>query len=46
MRTRAAGPRHHARLLLTERASTWRFEDWTVIDALYFSIVTLATVAA
>jgi voltage-gated potassium channel len=22
----------------------WRFEDWTIIQALYFSVVTLTTV--
>ena len=31
-------------LVLTGTLVYWRFEDWTVIEALYFSIVTLTTV--
>ena len=31
-------------LVLTGTLFYWRFEDWTVIEALYFCIVTLATV--
>ncbi len=31
-------------LVLTGTLFFWRFEDWTVIEALYFCIVTLTTV--
>jgi voltage-gated potassium channel len=31
-------------LVLTGSLFYWRFEDWTLIEALYFSIVTLTTV--
>ena len=31
-------------LLLTGTLFYWRFEDWTVIQALYFSVVTVTTV--
>jgi voltage-gated potassium channel len=31
-------------LVLTGTLFYWRFEDWTIIQALYFSIVTLTTV--
>ena len=31
-------------LLLTGTLFYWRFEDWTVVEALYFSVVTLTTV--
>jgi voltage-gated potassium channel len=31
-------------LVLTGTIFYWRFEDWTVIQALYFSVVTLTTV--
>ena len=31
-------------LVLTATLFYWRFEDWTVIEALYFSVVTLTTV--
>lgn len=31
-------------LVLTGTIFYWRFEDWTIIEALYFSIVTLTTV--
>jgi voltage-gated potassium channel len=31
-------------LLLTGTLFYWHFEDWTVIEALYFSVVTLTTV--
>ncbi len=31
-------------LVLTGTLFYWRFEDWTVIEALYFSVVTLTTV--
>jgi voltage-gated potassium channel Kch len=31
-------------LVLTGSLFYWRFEDWTYIEALYFSIVTLTTV--
>ncbi len=31
-------------LVLTGTIFYWRFEDWTIIEALYFCIVTLATV--
>ena len=31
-------------LVLTGTLVYWRFEDWTVIEALYFCIVTLTTV--
>jgi len=33
-----------AALVLTGTLFYWRFEDWTVIESLYFSIVTLTTV--
>ena len=33
-----------AALVLTGTIFYWRFEDWTVIQALYFSVVTLTTV--
>ena len=31
-------------LVLTGTLFYWRFEDWTIIEALYFSIATLTTV--
>jgi voltage-gated potassium channel len=31
-------------LVLTGTLFYWRFEDWTIIEALYFSVVTLTTV--
>jgi voltage-gated potassium channel len=31
-------------LILTGTIFYWRFEDWTIIQALYFSVVTLTTV--
>ena len=31
-------------LVLTGTIFYWRFEDWTIIEALYFCVVTLATV--
>ena len=31
-------------LVLTGTIFYWRFEDWTVIEALYFCVVTLTTV--
>jgi voltage-gated potassium channel len=31
-------------LVLTGTIFYWRFEDWTIIESLYFSIVTLTTV--
>jgi voltage-gated potassium channel len=31
-------------LILTGTIFYWRFEDWTFIEALYFSVVTLTTV--
>jgi voltage-gated potassium channel len=31
-------------LILTGTLFYWRFEDWTVIQSLYFSVVTLTTV--
>ena len=31
-------------MILTGTIVYWRFEDWTVIQALYFSVVTLTTV--
>jgi voltage-gated potassium channel len=31
-------------LLLTGTLFYWHFEDWTIIEALYFSVVTLMTV--
>jgi voltage-gated potassium channel Kch len=31
-------------LVLTGTLFYWRFEDWTIIESLYFSIVTLTTV--
>jgi len=33
-----------AALVLTGTLFYWRFEDWTIIEALYFSVVTLTTV--
>ena len=33
-----------AALVLTGTVFYWRFEDWTIIQSLYFSIVTLTTV--
>jgi voltage-gated potassium channel len=33
-----------AALVLTGTLFYWRFEDWTVVESLYFSIVTLTTV--
>ena len=33
-----------AALLLTGTIVYWRFEDWTIIQALYFSVVTLTTI--
>jgi voltage-gated potassium channel len=33
-----------AALVLTGTLFYWRFEDWTIIESLYFSIVTLTTV--
>lgn len=33
-----------AALVATGTIFYWRFEDWTVIEALYFSVVTLTTV--
>ena len=31
-------------LVLTGTLFYWRFEDWTIIEALYFCVVTLTTV--
>ena len=31
-------------LVVTGTIFYWRFEDWTIIESLYFSIVTLTTV--
>ena len=31
-------------LVLTGTIVYWRFEDWTIVQALYFSVVTLTTV--
>ena len=31
-------------LVITGTLFYWRFEDWTIIEALYFSVVTLTTV--
>jgi voltage-gated potassium channel len=31
-------------LVLTGTLFYWRFEDWTILEALYFSVVTLTTV--
>ncbi|NNC91512.1 MAG: two pore domain potassium channel family protein [Acidimicrobiia bacterium] len=31
-------------LLITGTAFYWRFEQWTVLDSLYFSVITLTTV--
>jgi voltage-gated potassium channel len=31
-------------LVLTGTLFYWRFEDWTIVEALYFCIVTLTTV--
>jgi len=31
-------------LVLTGTLFYWRFEDWTLVEALYFSVVTLTTV--
>ncbi len=33
-----------AALVLTGTLFYWRFEDWTLVEALYFSVVTLTTV--
>jgi voltage-gated potassium channel len=33
-----------AALVLSGTIFYWRFEDWTIIQALYFSVVTLTTV--
>ena len=33
-----------AALVLTGTLFYWRFEDWTIIEALYFCVVTLTTV--
>ncbi|HVQ57669.1 MAG TPA: potassium channel family protein [Solirubrobacterales bacterium] len=33
-----------AALVLTGTLFYWRFEDWTIVEALYFSVVTLTTV--
>jgi len=33
-----------AALVLTGTIFYWRFEDWTLVESLYFSIVTLTTV--
>ena len=33
-----------AALVLTGTLFYWRFEDWTIVESLYFSIVTLTTV--
>ena len=33
-----------AALVVTGTIFYWRFEDWTIIEALYFCIVTLTTV--
>jgi voltage-gated potassium channel Kch len=33
-----------AALVLTGTIFYWRFEDWTIVEALYFSVVTLTTV--
>jgi voltage-gated potassium channel Kch len=33
-----------AALVLTGTIFYWRFEDWTIVESLYFSIVTLTTV--
>ena len=33
-----------AALVLTGTIFYWRFEDWTIIEALYFCVVTLTTV--
>jgi voltage-gated potassium channel Kch len=33
-----------AALVITGTLFYWRFEDWTIIESLYFSIVTLTTV--
>ena len=33
-----------AALILTGTIFYWRFEDWTIIESLYFSVVTLTTV--
>ena len=30
--------------MLTGTLFYWRFEDWTIIESLYFSVVTLSTV--
>ena len=31
-------------MVLTGKLFYWRFEDWTIVEALYFSVVTLTTV--
>ena len=33
-----------AALVVTGTLFYWRFEDWTIVEALYFSVVTLTTV--
>jgi len=33
-----------AALVATGTMVYWRFEDWTIVEALYFSVVTLTTV--
>ena len=33
-----------AALILTGTLFYWRFEDWTIVESLYFSVVTLTTV--
>jgi voltage-gated potassium channel len=33
-----------AALVLTGTIFYWRFEDWSIVEALYFSVVTLTTV--
>ena len=33
-----------AALVATGTIFYWRFEDWTIVEALYFSVVTLTTV--
>jgi len=33
-----------AALVLTGTLFYWRFEDWTIVESLYFSVVTLTTV--
>ena len=31
-------------LLLTATIFYWRFEDWTIVESLYFSVVTITTI--